>query len=81
MQIDVFGGVSVGKLIVMAAALLSLFIDQSFGAMYGAIQNDVGGTLGASGMPTSLPWATIGYNTFCHWIVDYPDALVGRSLR
>jgi hypothetical protein len=29
LQIDVFGGVSVGKLIVMAAALLSLFIDQS----------------------------------------------------
>jgi hypothetical protein len=27
LQIDVFGGVSVGKLIVVAAALLSLFID------------------------------------------------------
>ncbi len=66
MQIDVFGGVSVGKLIVMAAALLSLFIDQSFGAMYGAIQNDVGGTLGASA--DELPWATIGYNTF-YWVV------------
>jgi MFS transporter, DHA2 family, multidrug resistance protein len=34
--------------------------------MYGAIQNDVGGTLGASA--DELPWATIGYNTF-YWVV------------
>jgi DHA2 family multidrug resistance protein len=65
-QIEAFDGVSVGMLFVMLAALLSLFVDQSFGGMYGAIQNDVGGTLGASA--DELPWTTIGYNTF-YWIV------------
>jgi hypothetical protein len=30
-EIEAFEGVSVGKLVVMIAALLSLFVDQSFG--------------------------------------------------
>jgi DHA2 family multidrug resistance protein len=66
LQIEAFDGVSVGKLFIMSAALLSLFVDQSFGATYTAIQNDVGGTLGASA--DELPWTTIGYNTF-YWVV------------
>jgi DHA2 family multidrug resistance protein len=65
-QIEPFEGVSVAKIVIMTAALLSLFVDQSFGAMYGAIQNEVGGTLGASA--DELPWTTIGYNTF-YWVV------------
>src|ERR1700678_287201 len=79
LQIEAFDGVSVGKLFVMSAALLSLFIDQSFGAMFGTIQNDVGGTLGASA--DELPWASIGYNTFYWTMIILTPWLIGRFSR
>jgi DHA2 family multidrug resistance protein len=67
--------ISVGKLLVMFAALVSLFVDQSFGGVYQAIQTYVGGTLGASA--DELPWTSIGYNTFYYivilltpWLID-----------
>jgi DHA2 family multidrug resistance protein len=59
-------GVTVGKLVVMVAALVSLFIDQSFGAVYSTIQNYAGGTLGAS--VDELSWTNVGYNT-CYYTV------------
>jgi MFS family permease len=78
-QIEAFEGVSVGKLFVMSAALLSLFVDQSFGAMYNAIQNDVGATLGASA--DELPWTTIGYNTFYWLVIILTPWLIARFSR
>jgi DHA2 family multidrug resistance protein len=57
--------VTVGKLFVMAAALVSLFVDQSFGGAYAAIQNYAGGSLGASA--DELPWTVIGFNT-SYWV-------------
>jgi DHA2 family multidrug resistance protein len=78
-QIEAAEGVSVGTLIVMCAALLSLFIDQSFGAVYGAIQNDVGGTLGASA--DELPWTSIGYNTSYWLVIILTPWLIGRFSR
>jgi DHA2 family multidrug resistance protein len=75
LRIEFAEGVNLGKLIVMSAALVSLFIDQSFGGVYLAIQNYVGGTLGASA--DELPWTSIGYNAFYFllilltpWLVD-----------
>jgi DHA2 family multidrug resistance protein len=69
-------GVTVGRCFVMFAALLSLFVDQSFGGVYIAIQNYVGGTLGASA--DELPWTSIGYNAFYYvlilltpWLIDH----------
>jgi DHA2 family multidrug resistance protein len=66
LQIEVLEGVSVAKLFVMCAALVSLFIDQSFGGAFGAIQTNVGGTLGAGA--DELQWTTIGYSTF-YWVL------------
>jgi MFS transporter, DHA2 family, multidrug resistance protein len=77
--IEVFEGVSVGKLIVMIAALLSLFVDQSFGSVFGAMQNDVGGALGASA--DQLPWTTIGYNTFYWLVIILTPWLIDRFSR
>jgi hypothetical protein len=55
-------GVTVGKLIVMFAALVSLYVDQSFGGAFTTVQTYAGGTLGSSA--DELPWTSIGYNTF-----------------
>ena len=41
-------GVGGGKVAIMFAALISLFVDQSFGAVYQALQVYAGGSLGAS---------------------------------
>ena len=50
LQRELAKDITVGKL-VMTAALVSLFVDQSFGGVYSSIQNYAGGTLGAT--PTS----------------------------
>jgi MFS transporter, DHA2 family, multidrug resistance protein len=75
LHIELSEGVSVAKVVLMLAALVSLFIDQSFGGAYQAIQNYAGGTLGASA--DELPWTSIGYNSFYYvtilltpWLVD-----------
>lgn len=75
LQIELAEGITLGKLIVMTAALVSLFVDQSFGGVYAAIANYAGGALGASA--DELPWASIGYNTLYFvfilltpWLVD-----------
>jgi len=78
-ETEAFEGVSVGKLVVMVAALLSLFVDQSFGSVFGAIQNDVGGSLGASA--DELPWMTIGYNAFYWLVIILTPWLIDRFSR
>jgi MFS transporter, DHA2 family, multidrug resistance protein len=65
LQRELAQDITVGKLLVMAAALVSLFVDQSFGGAYQSIQNYAGGTLGASA--DELPWTVIGFNTF-YWV-------------
>lgn len=59
-------GISVGQVFVMLAALVSLFVDQSFGGVFSSIQNYAGGSLGASA--DQLPWTSIGFNTF-YWVL------------
>ncbi len=66
LKLEVADGITVGKLLVMAAALVSLFVDQSFGAVYAAIQNYAGGSLGASA--DELSWTNIGFNS-CYYTV------------
>jgi DHA2 family multidrug resistance protein len=65
LQRELAKDITVGKLLVMTAALVSLFVDQSFGGVYASIQNYAGGTLGASA--DELPWTVIGFNTF-YWV-------------
>ena len=72
-------GVSVEKLLILVAALVSLLIDQSFGGMYGAFQNDVAGALGASA--DEQPWFSIGYNTFYYVTILLSPWLIGRFGR
>ena len=75
LQIEIAQGVSVGKLFVMLAALISLFVDQSFNGVYQSIQQYAGGSLGASA--DELPWTSIGFSTFYYvtilltpWLID-----------
>ncbi len=63
---EIADGISIAKLFVMAAALISLFVDQSFAGVYTAIQNYAGGSLGASA--DELPWTSIGYNA-CYYVM------------
>src|SRR5271156_2994206 len=79
LQTELAEGVTVGKLIVMLAALTSLFIDQSFGGAFQAIQGYVGGTLGASA--DELPWTSIGYNTFYYVLILLTPWLIDRFGR
>jgi MFS transporter, DHA2 family, multidrug resistance protein len=65
LQRELVQDITVAKLLVMAAALVSLFVDQSFGGAYQSIQNYAGGSLGASA--DELPWTVIGFNTF-YWV-------------
>jgi MFS transporter, DHA2 family, multidrug resistance protein len=65
-RIELVQGVSIGNVFVMLAALISLFVDQSFGSVFQSIQNYVGGSLGASA--DELPWTSIGFNTF-YWVM------------
>jgi DHA2 family multidrug resistance protein len=76
---EVAASVSIGKLLVMSAALVSLFVDQSFGSVYLALQNYVGGTEGASA--DQLPWASIGFNTFYYVMVLLTPWLIDRFGR
>jgi DHA2 family multidrug resistance protein len=78
-QIELTDGVTIGKLFVMVAALVSLFIDQSFGGVYLSIQNYVGGSLGASA--DELPWTSIGYNTFYYVTILLTPWLIDRFRR
>jgi DHA2 family multidrug resistance protein len=79
LQIELAEGITVGRLIVMSAALVSLFIDQSFGGVYLAIQSYVGGTLGASA--DELPWTSIGYNACYYVLILLTPWLVDRFGR
>jgi len=76
---EVAGDVTVGKLFVMSAALISLFVDQSFSGVYGAIQNYAAGTLGSSA--DELPWASIGYNAFYYVMILLTPWLIGAFGR
>ena len=71
--------ISVGKLLVMSAALISLFVDQSFGGVYAAIQTYAGGTLGASA--DEISWATVGYNAFYYTLILLTPWLMARFGR
>jgi MFS family permease len=74
-QIELAEGISVSKVFVMLAALISLFVDQSFNGVYQSIQQYAGGSLSASA--DELPWTLIGFNTFYYvtllltpWLID-----------
>jgi len=79
LRIELAEGITLAKLIVMSAALVSLFVDQSFGGVYQAIQSYIGGTLGASA--DELPWTSIGYNTFYYVVILLTPWLIGRFGR
>jgi MFS transporter, DHA2 family, multidrug resistance protein len=79
LDIELTDGVSIGKILVMVAALVSLFVDQSFGGVYQSIQGYVGGTLGASA--DELPWALIGYSVFYYVLILLTPWLVDRFGR
>jgi DHA2 family multidrug resistance protein len=76
---EVLEGVSVAQLCVMAAALVSLYVDQSFSGAYQAIQTYAGGTLGASA--DELPWASIGYNACYYTLILLTPWLMARLGR
>ena len=63
---EVAPDITVGKLLVMSAALVSLYVDQSFGGAYSTVQTYAGGSLGMSA--DELSWTTVGYNA-CYWPV------------
>ncbi len=78
-QIELAEDISVGKLLVMFAALISLFVDQSFGGMYQSLQEYAGGSLGASA--DELPWTSIGFNTFYYVMILLTPWLIDRFGR
>lgn len=63
----------------MAAALVSLYVDQSFGGAYATLQSYAGGTLGMSS--DELSWATIAYNAPYYTTIVLTPWLVGRFGR
>ena len=72
---EITEGVTVAKLFVLVAALISLFLDQSFAGVYQAVQSYAGGSLNATA--DELPWTQIGYNTLYYvmilltaWTID-----------
>lgn len=71
--------VTVGKLFVMVAALVSLFVDQSFSGAFGSIQGYVSGSLGASA--DEQPWISIGYNALYYVMILLTPWLIGRFGR
>ena len=71
--------VTVAKLLVMGAALTSLFIDQSFGGVFSTIQGYVSGTLGATA--DEAPWFLIGYNAFYYTLILLTPWLMARFGR
>ena len=79
LEIELTEGITIGKTLVMVAALVSLFVDQSFGGVYQSIQGYVGGTLGASA--DELPWTSIGYNVFYYVLILLTPWLVDRFGR
>jgi MFS transporter, DHA2 family, multidrug resistance protein len=72
-------GIGGGKIAIMFASLISLFVDQSFGGVYQALQAYAGGSLGASA--DELPWATIGYSTSYYTLIVLTPWLIGRYGR
>ena len=72
-------GVTVAKIFVMFAALISLFLDQSFAGVYQAIQNYAAGSLDATA--DELPWMSIGYNAFYYVMILLTPWLVDRFGR
>jgi DHA2 family multidrug resistance protein len=79
LKTEVAPDITVAKLFVMGAALISLYVDQSFGGSYTTIQSYAGGSLGMS--VDELSWATIGYNA-CYWpILLLTPWLIGKLGR
>ncbi len=76
---EVADGITVRKLLVMGAALISLFIDQSFSGVFGTIAPYATGTLGAS--TDEFTWATIDYNACYYTLILLTPWLVGRFGR
>ncbi len=72
-------GVTIGKLAVMVAALISLYIDQSFAGVYGTIQSYAGGSLGMTA--DELSWTTVGYNACYYTIILLSPWLINRFGR
>ncbi len=78
-SIELIDGVTVAKLFVMGAALVSLFVDQSFSGVYTAVQSYAGGTLGATA--DELPWTSIGYNALYYVMILLTPWLIDRFGR
>jgi DHA2 family multidrug resistance protein len=78
-DIELAEGVTVAKVFVMLAALISLFLDQSFAGVYSAVQGYAQGTL--DGTADEMPWASIGYNAFYYVMILLTSWLIDRFGR
>jgi DHA2 family multidrug resistance protein len=72
-------GVTPRRLLVLAATLISLFIDQSFSGAYSAIQTNLGGSLAATS--DELSWTTVGYSACYDTMILLTAWLVKRFGR
>jgi DHA2 family multidrug resistance protein len=79
LRTQVTGDITIGKMLVMIAALVSLYVDQSFGGVYTTISSYAGGSLGMS--VDELSWATIGYNACYYTLILLTPWLIGRFGR
>ncbi len=78
-KVELAPQVTVGKLIVMVAALISLYIDQSFGGAYSSIMTYAGGTLGASS--DEISWTNVTYNACYYTMLLFTPWLIRRYSR
>jgi len=78
-KVELAPQVTVGKLIVMVAALISLYIDQSFGGAYSSIMTYAGGTLSASS--DEISWTNVTYNACYYTMLLFTPWLIRRYSR
>jgi len=79
LKIELAPQVTVSKLVVMVAALISLYIDQSFGGAYSSIVTYAGGTLGASS--DEISWTSVTYNAGYYTMLLFSPWLIRRFSR
>jgi DHA2 family multidrug resistance protein len=72
-------GVTPARLAVFSAALMSLFIDQSFSGAFGVLQSNLGGSLGATSDEGS--WMSVSYNVCYDTMILLTPWLVKRFGR
>ncbi len=79
LKIEVADGITAAKILVMMAALVSLYVDQSFGGAYSTIQAYLGGSLGMS--VDELSWTSIGFNACYYTTILLSPWLIARLGR